>query len=218
MVKEAYKFSVPPLVAGIAALAGGWNLALGWKLMVGLKWSGGLLVFLGLFVLYFFRDPERAIPSDPGAVVSPADGHVVEIVDEAREGQAGRRISIFLSVWDVHVQRAPVAGHVAAVEYKPGRFYAALRARASTENEQNVISIATPAGTLVFKQIAGAIARRVLCWKNVGEMVSLGERVGMIRFGSRVDVWLPAGAQVVVRRGQSVKGGASILAKWNSTA
>jgi phosphatidylserine decarboxylase len=103
------------------------------------------------------------------------------------------------------------------VEYKPGRFYAALRARASTENEQNVISIATPAGTLVFKQIAGAIARRVLCWKNVGEMVSLGERVGMIRFGSRVDVWLPAGAQVVVRRGQSVKGGASILAKWNST-
>ncbi len=218
MVKEAYRFSLPPLVAGIAALAVGWNLALGWKLTVGLKWSGGLLVFLGLFVLYFFRDPERAIPSDPGAVVSPADGHVVEIVDEAREGQAGRRISIFLSVWDVHVQRAPVAGRVAAVEYKPGRFYAALRARASTENEQNVISIATPAGTLVFKQIAGAIARRVLCWKNVGEMVSLGERVGMIRFGSRVDVWLPAGARVVVRRGQSVKGGSSTLAKWNSTA
>jgi phosphatidylserine decarboxylase len=206
MVKEAYKFSVPPLVAGATLFLFGW------------KWLAGLLIFLGLFVLYFFRDPEREIPSEPGSVVSPADGHVVEIADEDREGQPGRRISIFLSIWDVHVQRAPVAGCVAGVEYRPGRFYAALRARASTENEQNVISLSTPMGTLVFKQIAGAIARRVLCWKNVGETVSLGERVGMIRFGSRVDVWLPAAAEIVARRGQAVRGGASILAKWNSTA
>jgi phosphatidylserine decarboxylase len=205
MVKEAYKFSIPPLALGIASVALGW------------KWAGSALIFLGLFVLYFFRDPERVIPSEPGTVVSPADGHVVEIVDEPREGAPGKRVSIFLSIWDVHVQRAPVAGRIAGVEYRPGKFYVAMRSRASSENEQNIISIATPRGALVFKQIAGAIARRVLCWKSAGENVALGERVGMIRFGSRVDVWLPAEAEIAVRRGQKVEGGASVLAQWNST-
>ena len=205
MVKEAYKFSVPPLVLGVAALIPGW------------KWIGGILIFLGLFVLYFFRDPERKIPSDPANVVSPADGHVVEIIDEPLDGVTGHRISIFLSIWDVHVQRAPVAGQIKRVAYRPGKFYAALRSSASTENEQNVIYIDSPQGTVVFKQIAGAIARRVLCWKKEGEPISLGERVGMIRFGSRVDIWLPLTAQVGVRRGQMVKGGESILAKWNIT-
>ena len=129
----------------------------------------------------------------------------------------GHRISIFLSIWDVHIQRAPVAGRIADVVYRPGRFYAAFRAAASRENEQNIIYIDTPQGQLVFKQIAGAIARRVLCWKEEGEMVALGERVGMIRFGSRVDIWLPMNTEVVVKQGQMVKGGESILAKWNST-
>jgi phosphatidylserine decarboxylase len=206
MVKDAYRFALPPLIAGAVCLIPDW------------KWPAGILIFLGCFVFYFFRDPERTIPSEADSVVSPADGHVVQIVEEPLDTVMGRRISIFLSIWDVHVQRAPVAGSIANVVYRPGRFYAALRSAASVENEQNIIYVRAQAGTLVFKQIAGAIARRVLCWKNVGEMVSLGERVGMIRFGSRVDVWLPAGAQVVVRRGQSVKGGASILAKWNSTA
>ena len=176
-----------------------------------------MLIFLGLFVFYFFRDPEREIPSDPGIVVSPADGHVVEIVDEMLDSSMGHRISIFLSIWDVHVQRAPVAGRIADVVYRPGRFYGAFRSAASRENEQNIIYMHTPQGTLVFKQIAGAIARRVLCWKSKGEEVALGERVGMIRFGSRVDIWLPMDAQVVVKRGQKVKGGESVLAKWNST-
>jgi len=206
MVREAYKFGLPPIALGIVCAAFGW------------KWAAGVLVFLGLFVFYFFRDPERVIPSDPVAVVSPADGHVTEVVDEPFNEKPGLRISIFLSIWDVHIQRAPVAGRVSGVVYKPGKFYAALRAVASEKNEQNVISIDTPGGTLVFKQIAGAIARRVLCWKAVGEMVARGDRVGMIRFGSRCDVWLPADAEVVVRRGQKVKGGESILAKWNSTA
>jgi phosphatidylserine decarboxylase len=142
---------------------------------------------------------------------------VVEIVDELFDSTMGHRISIFLAVWDVHVQRAPVAGSIAQVVYKPGRFYAALRASASRENEQNVIYMDTPRGRLVFKQIAGAIARRVICWKRKGESVGLGERVGMIRFGSRVDVWLPMEAQVVAQRGQKVKGGESVLARWNST-
>jgi phosphatidylserine decarboxylase len=206
MVKEAYKFAIPPLVAGAACLAAGW------------RWPAAILIFLGLFVFYFFRDPNRAIPSAPGTVVSPADGHVVEIVDEMFDSTMGHRVTIFLAIWDVHVQRAPVAGRIANVVYRPGKFYAAFRSAASVENEQNVIYIDTPQGTLVFKQIAGAIARRVICWKRKGEMVALGERVGLIRFGSRVDIWLPMEAEVVVRRGQKVQGGASILAKWNSTA
>ena len=140
------------------------------------------------------------------------------LFDELLDSTMGHRISIFLSIWDVHVQRAPVAGQIAEVVYRPGRFYAALRSAASRENEQNIIYIQTPRGPLVFKQIAGAIARRVICWKQEGEKIALGERVGNIRFGSRVDVWLPMDAQLAVRRGQKVKGGESILARWNSTA
>lgn len=206
MVKDAYKFALPPLAAGAICLWAHWN------------WCGGVLVFLGLFVFYFFRDPDRAVPSDAGAVVSPADGHVVEIIDEAFDSKTGHRVSIFLSVWDVHVQRAPVAGRISSVAYRPGKFYGAFRSAASQKNEQNVISIESPVGSLVFKQIAGAIARRVLCWKSEGEQVSRGERVGMIRFGSRVDIWLPMEAEILVRRGQKVKGGSSILARWNSIA
>jgi phosphatidylserine decarboxylase len=205
VVKEGYKFGFPPIVVGSLCLIPGW------------KWAAGILIFLGLFVFYFFRDPERKIPSDPDIVVSPADGHVVEIVNESLDSRPGQRMSIFLSIWDVHVQRAPVAGCIAEVVYRPGRFYAALRKTASLENEQNIIYMHASAGTLVFKQIAGAIARRVLCWRRKGEELGLGERVGMIRFGSRVDVWLPPEAQVVVRRGEKVKGGESIIAKWNST-
>ena len=179
MIKDAYRFAIPQLVLGIICLGFAWY------------WAAGVLIFLGLFVFYFFRDPERTIPSDPGVVVSPADGHVVEIEDEPFDSIMGHRVSIFLSVWDVHVQRAPVAGRIARVIYRPGKFYAALRAAASEKNEQNVIYMDTVKSKVIFKQIAGAIARRVICWKREGEMVALGERVGMIRFGSRVDVWLP---------------------------
>jgi phosphatidylserine decarboxylase len=206
MVKEGYKFGLPLLALGAVCLAAGW------------RWPGGILIFLGLFVFYFFRDPERTIPASADNIVSPADGRVVEIVDEPLDSVPGHRVSIFLAVWNVHIQRAPVAGRVADVVYRPGRFYGAFRARASQENEQNIIYIDSPHGRVVFKQIAGAIARRVLCWKSKGEMVALGDRVGMIRFGSRVDLWLPAGTRVIVNRGQNVKGGESILAKWNSTA
>ena len=129
----------------------------------------------------------------------------------------GHRISIFLSIWNVHVQRAPASGRIADVVYRPGLFYAAFRSDASRENEQNIIYLHTPQGNVIFKQIAGAIARRVICWKEEGQEVVMGERVGLIRFGSRVDVWLPLNTQVVVQRGQNVKGGESVLAKWNST-
>lgn len=202
MVREAYKFSVPPLLLGLVAAALSWY------------WPAGVLILLSLFVLYFFRDPARTPPADPNVIVSPADGRVVAIVDEPRDAIPGRRISIFLSVWDVHVNRAPVAGRIEKIEYRPGRFFAALRERASAENEQNVIYVSTVHGEIVFKQIAGWIARRVLCWKQPGESVALGERVGMIRFGSRVDLWLPASVEILVRRGQKVAGGTSILARW----
>ena len=205
MVKDAYRFALPPIILGIVFLFIGW------------RWPGGILIFLGLFVFYFFRDPERTIPSAPGLIVSPADGHVLEVVHESLDEHPGRRITIFLAIWDVHVQRAPVAGRIADVVYRPGRFYAAMRSAASRENEQNIIYIHSPHGDVVFKQIAGAIARRVICWKEEGAEVALGERVGLIRFGSRVDIWLPPQTEVMVHRGQKVKGGESILAKWNST-
>ncbi len=202
MVREGYKFAAVPLVLGLLALLLRWN------------WTGGILVFLGAFVLYFFRDPERVAPADPSAVVSPADGRVMEIVDEPLGSRPGRRVSIFLSVWDVHVNRAPLAGRIGKVEHRPGRFHVAMRSRASAENEQNVIHLTTERGEIVLRQIAGWLARRVLCWKAEGDPVALGERVGMIRFGSRVDLWLPNEAEILVRPGQHVAGGSSILARW----
>jgi phosphatidylserine decarboxylase len=205
MVKDAYRFALPPLIAGALCFLPGW------------KTLGVVLVILGLFVFYFFRDPQRVIPAEAGIIVSPADGRVVEIVDEMLDSVMGHRISIFLSIWNVHLQRAPASGRVADVVYRPGLFYAAFRSDASRENEQNIIYLHTPNGNVIFKQIAGAIARRVICWKEEGQEVVMGERVGLIRFGSRVDVWLPLNTQVVVQRGQNVKGGESVLAKWNST-
>jgi phosphatidylserine decarboxylase len=202
MIKEGYTFSAGPLLLGVLAVA------LGWKII------GCVLISLGLFVLYFFRDPERRIPGGDGDVVSPADGRVVVIAEEPFNGRQGTRISIFLAVWNVHVQRAPLAGRITEVKYRPGRFHAAMRARASEENEQNVFRLETPAGEVVFKQIAGWIARRVVSWKKKGDAVARGERVGMIRFGSRVDVWLPAGAEIRIRKGQNVAGGSTILARW----
>ena len=203
MVKDGYKFASVPLALGLVALLLRWN------------WAGGMLVFLAGFILYFFRDPERVPPADPAAVVSPADGRVMEIVDEPLGNRPGRRISIFLAIWDVHVNRAPLAGRISKIEYRPGRFHVAMRSRASWENEQNVVHLATARGEILFRQIAGWIARRVLFWKSEGDPVALGERVGMIRFGSRVDVWLPREAEVLVRPGQHVAGGRSILARWS---
>jgi phosphatidylserine decarboxylase len=202
MVEDGYKFAAAPLLFGVVALGFHWI------------WLGGVLLVLGAFVLFFFRDPERTPPSDPDLIVSPADGRVMEVVEEARGDNPGRRISVFLSIFDVHVNRAPVAGRIAAMEYRKGRFNAAMRGRASEENEQNVIHVSSERGEIVFKQIAGWVARRILCWKAVGDSVTRGERVGMIRFGSRVDIWLPDRVEVLVRPGQHVAGGSSILARW----
>lgn len=202
MVREGYYFGLPLLALGAAAFGFGWWIA------------GAIGIFLAAFVFYFFRDPERAIPSEPGAVVSPADGRVVVVKEEALDGRSGQRISIFLAIWNVHVNRAPAAGRITALDYRPGKFLAAMLERASLENEQNVFALATDAGEIVFKQIAGLIARRVVSWKKAGDAVARGERIGLVRFGSRVDVWLPKEAEILVKVGENVKGGSSVLARW----
>src|SRR5881394_4119678 len=202
MVKEGYYFGLPQLVLGGVSYLLHWYAA------------AAVLVFLALFIFSFFRDPERVIPSEPGAVVSPGDGRVVVVTDEESEGKPGKRVSIFLAVWNVHVNRSPAAGTITKMEYRPGKFLAAMRERASAENEQNVFTLSTDAGEMVFKQIAGLIARRVVSWKKAGEKVARGERIGLVRFGSRVDVWVPQQVQILVKLGANVKGGSSVLARW----
>jgi phosphatidylserine decarboxylase len=203
MVRDGYKFAVPPIVLGAAAAAFGWRA------------TAATLLSAGAFVAYFFRDPQRIPPADPGVVVSPADGRVMEIVSEQLDGRPGQRLSIFLAIWDVHVNRSPMAGRVQRLDYRPGRFYAAMRSRASSENEQNVIRLETDHGQIMFKQIAGWVARRVVCWKKPGDSLALGERIGLIRFGSRMDVWLPENAEIVAKVGHHVAGGVSVLARWH---
>ena len=207
VVKEGYIFAAAPILLGALAFAFGRELLL-WQL------AGAVFLFLGAFILYFFRDPNREIPADPSAVVSPADGRVLVVADEMLDGRAGRRISIFLAIWNVHVNRSPLAGRISRIDYRPGRFHMAMKSEASVENEQNVIYLQTARGEIVCKQIAGMIARRVVLWKKSGEEVGRGERIGIVRFGSRMDVWLPRDAEVIVKPGDHVAGGSSILARW----
>jgi phosphatidylserine decarboxylase len=207
MVKEGYYFGLPPLMLGVAGF-----FFHGYGPIPPI--AGTILVCLAAFVFYFFRNPGRMIPQGAGLIVSPADGRVVVVVDEEHAGRAGKRISIFLAVWNVHVNRSPAAGTVARINYRPGKFLAAMRERASFENEQNVFALKTPAGEMIFKQIAGLIARRVVSWKKPGDRVERGELIGLVRFGSRMDVWLPSGAEILVAVGDKVKGGSSVVARW----
>ena len=167
---------------------------------------------LGAFFLWFFRDPERRIPAEAGAVVSAADGKVTDVSTVQVDGAPRRRISIFLNVFDVHVNRSPIAGVIQKVEYRRGTFHNAMGAASSDLNEQNVVTVAGEGQTIVFKQIAGLLARRIVFHKAVGQNVARGERVGMIKFGSRVDILLDPAAEVRVQVGQRVRGGSSVLA------
>ena len=172
--------------------------------------------FLAAFVLYFFRDPERLVPAGD-VVVSPADGKVVDLREVELDGRRAWKISIFLSVFDVHVNRAPLSGTIRSVRYQPGRFLMAFRPEASVENEQNTVAIEGDRLTVTFKQIAGTIARRIVFRKQLGDRVELGERVGLIKFGSRVDVFLPLETPPAVVVGDRVRGGSSILARLDSS-
>ena len=172
-------------------------------------WFSAPLWILAAFCLYFFRDPERVIPGGPVAV-SPADGKVVAV---KAESPTLNRLSIFLNIFDVHVNRAPIAGGITAVEYRKGSFHIASKEECSTRNEQNVVTLAGDGTTVVFKQIAGLIARRIVFRKKPGDRVSLGERVGLIKFGSRVDVLFGPEWVIVVRPGMRVAGGSSVIAR-----
>jgi phosphatidylserine decarboxylase len=189
---------------GSALVASG--LVLGW--LVGWPWSIPCYV-LAAFCFYFFRDPERQPPDGPVAV-SPADGKVVAILPN---GSEATRISIFLNIFDVHVNRSPIGGLISEVRYQPGQFLVASREEASAQNEQNTVTVEGEHTTVVFKQIAGLIARRIVCWKKTGETVARGERIGLIKFGSRMDVFLGPEWEIAVRPGERVKAGCSVIAR-----
>lgn len=171
-----------------------------------------LPVVLAMFFLWFFRDPKRVIPTEPGLVVSPGDGLVTEA--EWVELVSGNylRVSIFLSVFDVHVNRSPVSGVVKLAELRPGQFLNAMKAESVLHNEQTLVVIDAGGYEVSFKQIAGLLARRIVCPLKAGDRVERGQRVGLIKFGSRVDVLLPAAAELKVKRGMRVRGGSSVLA------
>ncbi len=169
-------------------------------------------LLLAAFFLWFFRDPEREVPAVQGAIVSPADGKVTDVSVVEQNGQLQTRISIFLNVFNVHVNRSPIAGVITDVKYKPGKFRNAMGAISAELNEQNVVTVEGDTGTVVFKQIAGLLARRIVFSKKIGDQVARGERVGLIKFGSRVDVIFAADAAMKVRVGDNVKGGSSVLA------
>src|ERR1700691_66991 len=171
-------------------------------------WVGLPLFILAVFCLYFFRDPERAIRAGPVAV-SPPDGKVVAVKQETA---THTRISIFLNIFDVHVNRAPIGGTISDVRYSKGRFHVASREECSTENEQNVVSVRGEGTCVVFKQIAGLIARRIVFNKQAGDVVAKGERVGLIKFGSRVDVLFGPEWEIAVQPGARVSAGSSVIA------
>jgi phosphatidylserine decarboxylase len=169
-------------------------------------------LLLAAFFAWFFRDPERAIPQEPGAVVSPADGKVTEVATVEIAGQPRTRISIFLNVFNVHVNRSPIGGVIEKIEYRTGKFGNAMGAVSAEANEQNIVTVSGEGQTLVFKQIAGLLARRIVFTKKLGDTVGRGERIGLIKFGSRCDVILDAGAEMRVKVGDKVAGGSSVLA------
>jgi phosphatidylserine decarboxylase len=191
---------------GFPYIAGTFILAV-LSFVLGFNIVGAVLVFLALFIVFFFRDPERSFQITEGQVLSPADGKVLSV---RREGDR-EALSIFLSIFDVHVNRAPTAGKITNIDYHRGKFLIAYDERASAENERNSITIDHSGKTVRFVQIAGLVARRIVCWKHEGDSINAGERVGLIKFGSRVDVFLPAGSKIQVRVGERVKAGATVI-------
>lgn len=203
MVPDGYYYAIPLLgAAGILA----------W--LAGPLWAV-LPLLLSIFLLWFFRDPQRIIPDIPGAVVSPADGKITNVSPVMMGEMRCVRISIFLNVFDVHVNRSPIAGVIRDVRYQTGKFLNAMNETCAELNEQNTVTVEGEGGRVVFKQIAGLLARRIVFTKKVGDHVGRGERVGLIKFGSRTDILLDGSASLQIRVGDRVKGGATVLALLN---
>jgi phosphatidylserine decarboxylase len=201
LAKEGFVFIIPLLVVAILMF------------LLSFYWVAFFLGLGFLFVTWFFRDPERHIPSEPNVIVSPADGKITEIITEKEpiNGELCKRVTIFLSVFNVHVNRVPIAGTIEEIRYNPGKFLAAFNPKASMDNEQNIIFINNGKAHVFVKQIAGLIARRIVCWPKKGDYYELGQRYGLIRFGSRVDILLPETTKLSVTSGDNVSGGKSII-------
>lgn len=193
---------MPAALAVVAFLCGFWPV-------------GILLGVLAAFMAFFFRDPSREPPSDPNVVVAPADGRVTRVrpLQEESPDASATIVSIFLSPLDVHINRAPIAGEITNVAYTRGKFLMATNEKASLVNEQNALTIKGEKITIVCKQIAGILARRIVCWKQAGEQLALGERFGLIKFSSRTDILLPASVEVLVAEGARVRGGTTIIGR-----
>ena len=200
MVRDGYLYALALLTA---ALLIGWFAKPAWAIVP---------LALAAFFLWFFRDPERVIPQDPGAIVSPGDGKVTDASVVMVNGETRVRISIFLSVFDVHVNRSPIAGMISEVRYRRGKYLNAMDQASAEQNEQNIVRVEGEGQVVIFKQIAGLLARRIVFYPKVGDRLERGQRVGLIKFGSRVDVLFDAAAALQVKVGDRVRGGASVLA------
>lgn len=205
---------------GIPVAAEGWIFILPLVIVtvllfiLGWRYPGYTVLALTIFVLFFFRDPERAVPAGDNLVVSPADGRVIvvkDIFEPTYLKQDVKQISIFLSVFNVHVNRAPIGGTVETVKYNPGKFHVASVDKASLDNEQTAMVITQGGRKVLVKQIAGLIARRIVCYPKPGDSLAQGERYGLIRFGSRVDIFLPRDAELKVKVGDRVKGSRDVI-------
>lgn len=202
MAKEGIPFIVLFLIPAAIFAAFGWWVAM------------AACLLLAAFMAFFFRDPERNCPTDDTIIVSPADGRVVVVAPvEPDRKDSPTQISIFLSPMNVHINRSPIAGEIIDFAYKPGAFHVASRDIASVENEQNIATIKGRLVTIQIRQIAGVLARRIVFWKKKGDFVELGERVGLMKFGSRMDVIVPPEAEVLVRKGDTVVGGVTVIAR-----
>jgi len=204
MVPDGYYYAVPFIAAGVLV---GWLTSPLWAVPAFL---------LAFFFLWFFRDPERVIPDAAGAVVSPADGKVTGVSSTSVNGNQRTRISIFLNVFNVHVNRSPIAGTISNVQYQKGKFMNAMSEASADLNEHNTVTVEGEGAVVVFKQIAGLLARRIVFNRKIGDRVQRGERIGLIKFGSRVDVLLDPDAKVQIKVGDLVKGGSSVLAYLNA--
>src|ERR1700693_1906069 len=200
MVRDGYFYALPLIAAAVLL---GWLTRPAWAIIPCL---------LALFFLWFFRDPERSIPSDPGAIVSPGDGKVTDVAPLTVGSERQVRISIFLNVFDVHVNRSPIAGVIREGRYQRGKYLNAMNAVSAEQNEQNIVAVEGDGQRVVFKQIAGLLARRIVFYPKIGDRVERGQRVGLIKFGSRTDILLNSDANLQVKLGDRVRVGATILA------
>lgn len=205
IVSYAWRYAIPLIIAGAALWA--------WAAW----WLGAPVLLVAGWVIWFFRDPVRPMPRDPAAILCPADGKVCVVGETAHPdfpGGRARHMAIFMNVFNVHVQAAPAAGQVARVEYRPGEFLHAESDKASEKNEANDLWLQTPGGPMLVRQIAGRVARRIICRVRPGDSLRRGEKFGLIRFGSRVEVYVPASVELTVKVGQRVQHTTTVIGRW----